>query len=293
VTVTDKLKALLAAKDAKTGAYAADARAILLEVRRQFLEELAAANEDSYSAYRLQQNVGAIERLLADAQTKIWGNLAKGMGEMWNAGTDLLPEAGAVSGLYTGFAYVSPAALGALNTFGEHLVKNLTGDALAKIRGELTLGLLGGKTPAEVTRAIAGTLESPGVFESIAERATVITKTEIGRAYSTATQRSLEAATGTVPELEKQWVHAGHPRHARIWHVKLHGQHVPVDKPFLIGSVAMMFPRDPLAPASEVINCGCDVVPWHPSWPDPFEEKDGKRPPWPEASRRPEKAAPG
>lgn len=292
MTVTAKLKALLAAKDEKTRAYAADARAILAEVRRQALDELATADEGSYSAHRLKQNLASIERLLGGAETKLKGNLAAGISESWTAGTDLLPEAAAVSGLYAGFAYVSPQALGALQSFGEHLVKNLTTDAVAKIRGELTLGLLGGKTPGEVTRAIAGTLTSPGIFETIAERAEVITKTELGRAYSVATQKSLEASVGTVPEMEKQWVHAGHPKHPRLSHLTLHGQHVPVSKPFVVGSVILMHPRDPAAPASEVIHCGCDLIPWHPSWKDPFKaNKDGKRPAWPGAAGSPKKAA--
>lgn len=268
MTPSPRLKALLAEKDAATDRYATDARKVLREVRRQVVEELAAAGEESYAAWRLRGNLAAIERLLQGAESALKGNLAGGITELWRAGAALVGEA-AGAGTAVGFAHVSPQLLAGLQQFGEHLVGRLAADAVAKVRGELTLGVLAGKTPHEVARAVAGTLTSPGVFESIEERAEIITKTELGRAYSTATQTALEAAAPAVPGMEKQWVHAGHPKYPRLSHLKLHGQHVPVEKPFVIGSLVMRYPRDPKAPASEVIRCGCDLVPWHPEWDAP------------------------
>ncbi|MBE0596844.1 MAG: hypothetical protein IH614_06230 [Desulfuromonadales bacterium] len=104
------------------------------------------------------------------------------------------------------------------------------------------------------------------MFKSLEERAETITKLEMGRTFSQAQQAGMKAAAETVPQLQKQWWHAGHPKRPRLNHLAMHGQTQPVDKPFLLGSLSMMFPRDPKAPISETINCGCEHVPWMEAW---------------------------
>ncbi len=94
----------------------------------------------------------------------------------------------------------------------------------------------------------------------------VIAKTEMGRAYSTATHEGMKQAARSVPELKKQWWHAGHPARPRMNHLALHGQVRPVNEPFVIGSLSIDYPRASTAPVSEVIRCGCDHVPWHEQW---------------------------
>jgi hypothetical protein len=126
--------------------------------------------------------------------------------------------------------------------------------------------MMGGKTPQEVAAAIGKNLNDPSIFTSIAARAETITKTEMGRVFSTAAQKRMEEASRHVAGLEKQWIHAGHPKHARPGHEAAHGQHVPVGEPFNVGGTKMMYPRDPAAPLDEVINCGCDHVPYHARW---------------------------
>jgi hypothetical protein len=184
----------------------------------------------------------------------------------WEDGGDLVPEALRAGGLSVAFGHVPGPLLESLKEFSFHRIKGLTGDAFTKIRGELSLGILGQKTPQQVATSIAGGLESPGVFNSLEERAEVITQVEMGRAYSQASQISMDQAAASVPELKKQWWHAGHPKRPRQNHLALHGQVQPVDRPFVIGSLEIDFPRSPKAPASEVIRCGCDHVPWHPTW---------------------------
>jgi hypothetical protein len=137
------------------------------------------------------------------------------------------------------------------------------------------LGVLGQKTPFEVAQKIVGNL-SPDlpkwknsdrtIFSTIEERAKVITQTEMGRAFSMAHQGSMVAAADTLPGLQKMWLHAGHPRVARIYHLRLNGNIKPVDENFLVGNISMMYPRDPKAPASEVIRCGCMHVAYMPEW---------------------------
>ena len=155
----------------------------------------------------------------------------------------------------------------ALKDFGEHITAKLFGDAWVKIRGEITLGVLGGKTPAEVANAIGKNLKGKSVFTSIAARAEAITKTEMGRVFSAATQARLAEAAKYVPDMEKKWIHSGHPKLPRPSHVAASmAPPIPWDGKFLIGSTLMKHPRDSGAPIAEVINCGCDCIPWHKSW---------------------------
>jgi hypothetical protein len=137
-----------------------------------------------------------------------------------------------------------------------HKIEGLSDSAWDKIRGELTLGIMGGKTPQEVAKAIGMNLEDPSIFTSIAARAEVITKMEIGRTFSTAAEKRMEDADKYVDGLEKQWRHVGHPMKPRLTHLAADGQHVLVNEPFDIGGVEMMYPRDPAAPLDETINCG-------------------------------------
>jgi len=264
--VTAEIQRLLKAKDQGILDGQSAVRGLLAEVQKQILEELLAVSSESYAAYHLRQNLASIERHLQSFESAAGRELGGLVGAAWEAGEDLVLGAGRVSGLYTGFGHVSTDLLQTLQEYSVHKIRGLSAAAFDKIRAELSLGILGQKTPHQVTQAIAGTLRSPGVFKSIAERAEVITQVEMGRAASQATQLSMDQAAASVPDLQKQWWHAGHPKRPRRNHLALHGQIQPVDRPFMIGSLIIRFPRDPKAPASEVIRCGCEHVPWHESW---------------------------
>ena len=84
--------------------------------------------------------------------------------------------------------------------------------------------------------------------------------------YSQATQIRLMQAAENVEGMEKEWIHAGHPKKARPSHLAADGQHVPANEPFIIGGIKMQFPHDPAAPLNETIGCGCDHAPWHAGW---------------------------
>ena len=96
----------------------------------------------------------------------------------------------------------------------------------------------------------------------------MITGLEMGRAFSIATQTSLEAAAETLPDLQRMWLHAGHPRMPRQVHLLMHGQTRGMKNPFYQSTDggAVMYPRDPQAPIKEVIRCGCDHIPYMERW---------------------------
>lgn len=257
-------------------------RRLLAEVQRQIRDELLSVSGESYTAYHLKQNLASIERYLQGFEAAAGRELAAAIEASWTAGGDLPFKAVREAGLiFTGLGHIPSSVLRSLQEFASHKISGLAADAFNRVRGELTLGILGQKTPWQVTQAIIGEIKDTPIperagrpiFKSIEERAEVITRTEMGRAFSMATHEGLKQAAASVPGLEKQWWHAGHPKQPRQNHLALHGQHVPVDKKFLIGSLAIDYPRAPTAPVSEVIRCGCEVMPWHPNWGKPNGEE--------------------
>lgn len=260
------IKKVLKEKDAGilTGTEAVNG--ILKELQKQVQDGLGQAALGSWDAYSMKNLLNAIERQVANFDSAAKKEVGSQLDNAWTLGEKIVEDPlKTMPGIYAGFN-ISTSSLTALKDFSFHKIEGLSSDAWYKIKGELSLGILGGKTPAEVAAAIGKNLTDPSIFSSIAARAETITKTEMGRVFSTATQLRLEEAAQYVDGLEKQWIHAGHPKAARPYHVAASGQHVPVDQPFLIGNIPMMFPRDPKAPISEVIHCGCDHVPWHESW---------------------------
>lgn len=267
VKVTDILQQILTAQGRRTIDGQEAVRQILEAVRKQIIGEIASVSAESFTAYRQQQMLGQINRLLFDTEAALRVEIGKGISAAGEAGTGLLPRMAAIgSNVTLSTVGISSHLVEQIKEFAWGRVSAITSDAQAKIRAELSLGLLGQKTPQEIAGAIAGTLERPGVFKGIAERAEVITKTEMGRAFSMAAQKSFESALDTLPDLKKMWLHAGHPKSPRIYHLHLSGDIKGVDQPFLVGNISMMYPRDPKAPISEVIGCGCMHVPYMAAW---------------------------
>lgn len=61
----------------------------------------------------------------------------------------------------------------------------------------------------------------------------------------------------------KQW-HTS-MRNSRDTHVTANGQTQAMDRPYIVGGVAMMYPHAEGAPAKEVVNCQCDSMPQYPA----------------------------
>jgi hypothetical protein len=239
---------------------------ILKELQRQIREELGAAALTSWDVTSLNQLLSGVENAIGQFETAAKARMKTMLDDSWRQGIALVDAPLATAGISTGGFHLATTVLDILKDTAFHRVGGLSNAAWEQIRGELTLGILGGKTPQQVANSIGLNLKSPSIFGSIAGRAEVITKLEMGRVFSQASQLRMDQAARYVPGLEKQWRHAGHPKTARPTHVAADGEHVPVDQPFNIGGVKMMFPRAPGAPLEEVINCGCDHVPYHARW---------------------------
>ncbi len=254
-TVNSEIRRILKEKDRaiKTGTRAMVD--ILKALQKDTLDRLGQAAITEWDAYHLKQMLDSIENQISNFQAKAKAEVDGLLEESWGMGRNLVDVPLAEAGIYTGFR-LSTSVLDTLKDFTFHKIEGLSDSAWEKIRGELTLGVMGGKTPQEVAKAIGTNLKDPSIFRSIAHRAEVITQTEMGRVFSTAAELRMEEAAEHVKDLEKMWRHVGHPKVPRPSHVAADGQHVPVDEPFDIGGVDMRYPRDPAAPIDETINCG-------------------------------------
>jgi hypothetical protein len=263
--VSKTIKDALKAKDEKIISGSEAMLKILGDVKNQIIIELTHLPESGFESYRLKQVLASIREQLNNFSVDGQKELSGLLDEAWSMGAAMVDAEIKGSGISFGFR-LSTSVLDRLKEFAFHRIQDLSADAFAKVRGQIILGALGQKTPWEVAQSISGELPGPSIFGSIENRADVITRTEMGRIYSTAAQDRMEQAAGYVPGLEKQWLHKGHPKRPREMHLLADGNHVPVDKPFSIGGVSMMYPRDPAAPIDEVINCGCDHVPYMANW---------------------------
>lgn len=150
--------------------------------------------------------------------------------------------------------------LNTVKTFMTDRLNDIGAEAGKKIREQLGLCLIGAQNPFQAAREIAGHLDKNSL-----SRAKRITNTELGRAFSMATQERLEQAKDAGLKMKKQWRRSG-KIHSRLTHDLADGQVVDADKPFTVGGVKMMYPRDPTAPVSETINCGCVCLPYMDDW---------------------------
>ena len=265
-TVNSEIKRILREKDAGIKTGVASMQALLKELQKQVLSEIGSASLTDWDTFHLQQQLEAINRHMVSFEAQAITEAGSLLDESWAGGIELVDAPLAVAGEIWGGFGMSTSSLDAIKDFSFHKISGLSEAAWDKVRSELTLGILGGKTPQEVATAIGKNLKDPGIFRSVNLRAEAITRTEMGRTFSMASQQRMEQAAESVEGLEKMWLHRGHPKEPRPTHVASEGQHVPVKEPFLIGSVPMMFPRDPGAGIKEVIWCGCDSVPFKEEW---------------------------
>lgn len=94
-------------------------------------------------------------------------------------------------------------------------------------------------------------------------RGRTIARTEAGLAKNAgrieAWRQAADKLGISYDDIQKEWLHgvAGEPR---LTHLAAHGSKVMgLTTSFSIGGIRMLYPHDPQAPASEVINCGCQV----------------------------------
>lgn len=214
----------------------------------------------SYYLPKLQESV---QQALNVAGTQASARLGTAAGQAWAAGIDLIdkPLEAALSGLNISgaLASIDVRQLQAMRSFMTERMRDVSTTVANRINAEIGLVAIGARTPSQAAGAV------DALIAGGRGRAITVVRTELGRAYSVATQERLAQAKALLPGLKKQWRRSG-KIHSRFAHDAADGQVQPVDQPFLVGGKPIMFPRDPKAPPSETINCGCDSLPFMDGW---------------------------
>jgi hypothetical protein len=236
----------------------------MLEASRKEVAATVAGTD--WQAYHLPQLKAAIDRAIQEFGSRYGVDLREAQGEFWNHGSDMIDIPLRDGGIMAAIPAIDTTVLSIMQGYGADLVKGVAHDAALRINNELTMGLMGQKSPFEVMQAVGTNLKDPSIFKSIAARAETITRTECGRALEAASQARLEKAAKVVPGLKKRWRHGG-SGHPRISHLAAAaGDPIPVDQPYHVNGEALMFPKDPAGSAANTINCSCYSVAHMESW---------------------------
>lgn len=227
------------------------------------IRTILAGQPSDYQQWVLPHLEASIRQSMADVAGGMVDAATDGVSSAWGAGVDLVdrPVAAALGlELHSLLPSVDTRQLMAMRTFMTGKMKEVAAEALARINSELGMVMVGIRAPSDAVGAITDILG-----EKARGRAFTILRTETGRAYSTAQQERQSQAVKVLPGLRKLWRRST-KRHSRVSHDHADGQIVEVDKPFLVGGTAIMYPRDPAAPAKHTINCGCLSLPHMADW---------------------------
>ncbi|MFZ2868715.1 phage minor head protein [Zavarzinia sp.] len=233
----------------------------LAEAQTRIAAALAATPSD-FQTWRLTQLQAEVRRAIADVEGRAGQAISGGLDKSWTAGAELVTKPLAAAGvdIEARLVALDPRVLEQLKSFQTDRLRDIGTAAVAKINTEIAQAAIGTQTPFEAASKVATHL---GGAE---DRARTIVRLELGTAYSAAGhQRMAQALKAGVKGLEKQWRRSG-KRHPRITHELADGQVQEIDKPFLVGGIQIMFPRDPAAPIGERINCGCGLLPFMRHW---------------------------
>lgn len=234
----------------------------ILKTAEARIAAILAATPSDYQAWMLPQQQAAIRQAMAEIAAQLGETIDQAALASWRAGIDLVDRPIAAGGLNITavLPQIDTAQLDALRAFMTERMEDVGVRLANKINAQLGLVAIGSQGVSEAITQIERLIETGG-----RSRATTIVRTELGRAYAVATQRRMDQAREILPGLQKQWRRSG-KLHSRPSHDAADGQIVDADKPFIVGGVALMHPRDPAAPAAETINCGCESLPYMATW---------------------------
>lgn len=233
---------------------------VLKAAKKQIKAELADMPTD-YQAWQLPQVQRNITGLLNEIGQDISKAGSEGSLESWERGVGLIDgpiDAGGIR-LKAVLHDIDVQQLTAMRAFMTDRMIDVSTELAKKINSQIGLAMIGAQPQNEIIGSISKLIDGGR------GRAKTILRTEMGRAFSVATQERQTQAAEVLPGMKKQWRQSG-KIHSRTSHDLADGQIVDVDKPFLVGGIKMMHPRDPKAPAKETVNCGCDQLPYMDHW---------------------------
>lgn len=238
----------------------------LAQARASILGILAGLPTD-YQQWQLSRLLGQINDVLDGATTQAGVQFDSTARAIWQQGEDFIDKPLAVIGraVELQLPLLDTRVLTAMRSFGQLRLKDVGREAASKIGSQLSQVTIGAQPVQDAVRAIQVQLAGPTPV-----RATTIARTEVGRVFAVASEDRLEQAAELVPGLSKQWRRSG-KIHSRWTHDLMDGQIVGAKESFKVpnpggGFDMMKCPHDPQAPAEQVINCGCVMLPTLKGW---------------------------
>lgn len=239
----------------------------LLKEAAARIRVILAGQPTDYQQWALPRLQREIQQALAEFGESASAQISTAAGRAWQLGQDLVDRPLAAAGIS---AQISLQALDvrqlvAMRAFMTDRIKNIALEAANKINAELGLVVIGAQGPSD---AIGATTRILG--EVSRARARTIVRTELARVFAVASFERMKESARHIPGLQKQWRKSG-KAHPRPHHDIIDGQLRDIGDPFTVkpfgkAAVEMMFPHDPTAPASEVINCGCIALLFKADW---------------------------
>lgn len=245
----------------------------LAKIRRDFVRFRAAALARIPEAYAMNQAavIGVLNKMAVEIDNlaaQVLGTIASGSAATdatAKAISDLFGDRFLPLGAQAPFIGMTPEALRVATGFSAELIGLRSGGLgarmLSAVNREIRLAALGaGGGSFNGAAAINRALGKGATWSWQAER---IYRTEVLRIQSLVTEQSVQAYNELGIKTRKRWKWSGADR---VEHKQIDGQTVGNKRRFTVPlrrgtSVQMRFPRDPSAPPSATINCGCYVIP--------------------------------
>lgn len=235
----------------------------LLKQAEAEIKATLAASSSEYEQFYLPQLQKQVKVTLSQVEAQSAQIMNEGANQSWQAGIDLVDKPLAAGGIEIAglIPAISTDQLLAMRTFAVDRIKDVSVQLANKISNQLGLAMIGSQSVGDTVSNVQRLFKTQG-----RSRALTIVRTELGRAYAVATHQRMGEAQKVLPGLKKQWRRSGKV-HSRTSHDAIDGQIREHDELFqLANGVEMRHPRDPAAPASETINCGCEELPFMAHW---------------------------
>jgi len=234
----------------------------LLQDASARITTMLAAQPSDYEQWRLTQLQSEVQLVLDGYKAAVGPVVSNSITTAWKAGQDLVDKPVEAGGIQIGsmLGQISTQQLEAMDAFMLDRIRDIGTQAASKIKTELGMVILGAQSPGAAAAKVQALLG-----EDARARATMIVRTELGRVYSVATYRRLLQSAERLPGMRKMWRRSG-KLHSRIAHDAIDGQTRKMTEPFDVAGVPMQHPHDPTAPAEQVVNCGCVLLPHMVNW---------------------------
>ena len=239
---------------------------LLRSVRDQVAGQLTGTE---FSQFRVAEQQRAIDDIIASYESQIRALANGSTRQAFNLGERSAVEPLQAAGVKMAFFRPSEAQVNIIAQFSADLIGGkIAPDLRHAINRSIQMNALGGNSTLDAMRDINDALfksqrpPSPTTqrpTKGVTYEAERILRTETNRAFNLAAHAQMEQHAKDIPGLRKQWMATADGR-TRISHLLTHGQVVPVDEPFSVNGSELMFPGDPIGPASETINCRCTVA---------------------------------